>query len=223
MAYVDTPSGRINRKSLGATVFVNGALIAVIATMVPGGAAEVERITRLISIPTPSTPEPHRVPPEKQQTKGTKQTETIHPIVPPSTGAGPKSDNDLQLISSGGAVVIPGAGLDIIEPPPQPTITHDVLRTGAKPDPRYAAYLQPSYPRGALHDGAEGRAIVRVLVGADGRVKDVVLVQADRPDFFQATREQALRKWRFTPATLDGVAIETWREMTVRFEMPEGA
>ena len=32
---------------------------------------------------------------------------------------------------------------------------------------------------------------------------------------------QAVSKWRFLPATRDGEAIESWREMTVRFQLPE--
>jgi periplasmic protein TonB len=222
MAFVDIPSGRINPKSLGATLIINGALIATIATMMPGGIADVEAITHIITIPTEPPPPLPPDPPQTKDTKQVKQGEIDHVTVPPSTGEGPSTDNDTQVVISGGDIIIPGTGTGttIIDPPP---MTHDIIRTGAKPDPRFAAYLQPGYPRGALHDGAEGRATVRVLVGADGRVKEVVLIRADRPDFFDATRDQALRKWRFTPATEDGTPIESWREMTVRFEMPEGA
>ncbi len=223
MAFADTPSGRINPKSLGATLFINGAVIAMIATMVPTGIAEIDNVIPLIDVRTPAPPKAPETPPkERKPVKDTKQTDITQITAPATILTGPKSDNTADVMLSGGDIIIPGAGTGatIIDPPPQ---THDIVRTGAKLDPRFAAYLQPSYPRGALHDGAEGRATVRVLVGADGRVKDVLLIRADRPDFFEATREQALRKWRFTPATEDGAPVENWREMTVRFEMPEGA
>ena len=35
--------------------------------------------------------------------------------------------------------------------------------------------------------------------------------------FLDVTRRQALAKWKFRPATRDGVPYETWRSMTVRF------
>lgn len=60
---------------------------------------------------------------------------------------------------------------------------------------------------------------MKVLVGIDGRVKAVELVSADDPGFAEATRRQALRHWRFRPATRDGVPVESWRTMTVRFRM----
>jgi protein TonB len=45
-------------------------------------------------------------------------------------------------------------------------------------------------------------------------------LRADDPSFLEATRKQALAKWRFLPATRDGQPVESWREMTVRFELP---
>jgi protein TonB len=63
----------------------------------------------------------------------------------------------------------------------------------------------------------EGRVTVRVLIGEDGRVKQVELVSAASEAFFAATREQALAKWRFTPATKDGIPQEAWRTMSVSF------
>jgi protein TonB len=67
----------------------------------------------------------------------------------------------------------------------------------------------------------EGFATVRVLIGTDGRVKQVEAVKASDPAFLDATRKQALAKWRFLPATRDGEAVESWREMTVRFQLPD--
>jgi len=37
--------------------------------------------------------------------------------------------------------------------------------------------------------------------------------------FFEATRTQALRHWRFQPATRDGIPVESWRTMTVKFKL----
>ena len=63
------------------------------------------------------------------------------------------------------------------------------------------------------------RARVRVLIGSDGKVKQVELVSTDSPGFFDATKRRALANWRFKPATRGGVAEESWKEMTVRFEI----
>lgn len=91
----------------------------------------------------------------------------------------------------------------------------------ARPNPRYAGVLQPGYPPGMIREEREGVVTVRVLVGVDGRVKALEAVRADAAAFLEATRKQALAKWRFLPATRDGTPVESWREMTVRFELPD--
>lgn len=86
-------------------------------------------------------------------------------------------------------------------------------------DPRAANRFQPDYPLALIRAGIEGTATVRILIGGDGAVKQVDMVSATDPAFFEATRKQALRYWRFRAATRDGVACESWRTMTVRFRI----
>ena len=79
--------------------------------------------------------------------------------------------------------------------------------------------VQPAYPPSLARQEIEGVAIVRVLIGTDGRVKDVQMVSATEPEFFEATARQAKRYWKFKPAMRDGIAVESWRQMTVRFKL----
>ena len=95
-----------------------------------------------------------------------------------------------------------------------------------KPDPVIVApgvnprfNYQPDYPANERRLGREGRVVVRVLVGTDGRVKQVEKISAASDAFFEATRRRALEKWRLTPGTKDGVPIEAWRQMSVSFVM----
>ena len=92
----------------------------------------------------------------------------------------------------------------------------------ARPDPRYASLFQPDYPAFEQRGGMEGVVKVRVLIGTDGRVKAVEQVSSASPGFFAETRQRALAKWRFKPATRDGVPYESWQVMTVRFEIRNG-
>lgn len=121
---------------------------------------------------------------------------------------------------------------DIVMPPPQPTPpgTGTVIGTGTPPvvppklvdaivDGRYADAFQPPYPASEVRAGREGRVVVRVLIGTDGRVKRVERVSAASDAFFAAVERQALTRWRFRPATRDGVAIEQWKQMSLRFEL----
>ena len=128
---------------------------------------------------------------------------------------------------------IPMPAADIFRPswpplPPQPTGDVDnttaaeplkpvPVETRADIDPRFLRDLQPPYPPALERAEIEGMVTVRVQVGTDGRILAVELVRADDPAFFSATRDQALRRWRFKPALRDGVAVISWAQKTVRF------
>ncbi|NCN85827.1 MAG: TonB family protein [Sphingomonadales bacterium] len=120
------------------------------------------------------------------------------------------SDLGNALGSSGTAAGIP---LDPIQIAPDPVIV------GARLNSRYADQFQPAYPPGQLRLEREAEVSVRVLVGTDGRVKQIELIDSPHQDFWLATRKQALSKWRFTPATKDGKPFESWMTLKVRFEI----
>ncbi|WP_339688725.1 TonB family protein [uncultured Parasphingorhabdus sp.] len=98
-------------------------------------------------------------------------------------------------------------------------IAPDPVIVGASLNRRYAGDFQPAYPVGQLRREIEGTVSVRVLVGTDGRVKDIQLIESPHEDFWTATRKQALGKWRFTAATKDGKPVESWMTLKVRFEI----
>ena len=103
----------------------------------------------------------------------------------------------------------------ITPPKPVPALV------GARRDPRYADAFQPNYPASELRAQRDGRVSVRVLVGPDGRVKAVEQVSATSAAFFEATKQQALSKWRFKPATRGGVAEESWMTLSVTFQIKD--
>lgn len=121
---------------------------------------------------------------------------------------------------------LPPMGPEIGKAPDIGTVVTPVLV--AKPvmvdafiDPRYQSLLQPPYPPEEQRAGNSGRVVLRVLVGTDGRVKQVEKVSAASDAFFAAAQRQALGKWRFKPATQDGVPIEQWKTMSLRFVLNE--
>jgi protein TonB len=60
---------------------------------------------------------------------------------------------------------------------------------------------------------------VRVTIGVDGRVRAVEQVSATSAAFYRATERQALRHWRFRPATLDGRPVESRLVLEVIFRL----
>ncbi len=165
----------------------------------------------LIRLPEPPKPKPDEVPVPQPPTHLTAPQARFEPIdiTPIKTPLLPPVI-DLPPLGEPGPLIadpIPRALPKLVE---------------ARIDPSYKALFQPDYPAREQRNGVEGVAKVRVLIGTDGRVKAVEEVSATSPGFFEETRRRALSKWRFKPATRDGVAQESWQVMTVRFQIRNG-
>ena len=61
--------------------------------------------------------------------------------------------------------------------------------------------------------------IVSVEVGADGRAEDVTVAQSSGHLMLDAAAVEAVRRWRFAPAELGGMAIASRVEVPVRFSL----
>jgi protein TonB len=66
--------------------------------------------------------------------------------------------------------------------------------------------------------GAQGVVLLRVHVRADGSVAEVTVAQSSG---FSQLDDAALKtvreRWRFIPARLDGIPVESWVEVPIRF------
>jgi len=164
-----------------------------------------------IWLPESKPPEPKEAKPQPQQPTETVITATKSPL-PPQTPDAPTGTIDPPYVPPAGTGTGPAVIVEPAPPPAPPLIL-------AKLDPKYAGVFQPDYPVREQRAEIEGVVRVRVLIGTDGHVKAVELVSGDNPSFFEATKRRALSKWRFKPATRGGIAEESWKEMTVRFEI----
>lgn len=217
MAYADIGAHKLNPTALVAVFLINGLMAGAIILSVPSVTAAVfGPPIKVITIAQPPAPPPPPTP--HRATKQANNVKTVITTPPIADQIDPVVDKGFTL-PIGPDILTGPLGTDIgplVTPPPP---TPAVLK-GAKLDPRFAGNLQPVYPLGMLRLNLEGSVTVRVLVGADGRVKQVEPIKVTEEDFLKATREQAFKKWRFLPATRDGAPVESWREMTVRFQMP---
>lgn len=172
-------------------------------------------LTYPVPLPSPP-PENGDRPKPKPHPQGKPEVWTPPPPIPTETSGRTEIAGTTDIGASIGDPGLPPIDLTRIEPPAKPP---EPVTVGPEPDPRYAGNFQPPYPPQLLRTGIEGKAVVKVLIGTDGRVKQVAIVSADDPLFADASERQALRRWRFKPATRDGVPIESWKQMTVRFEI----
>lgn len=191
-------------------------VLALIAGLQISHTTQIAKIFEGTSIrldpPPPPDPKPITQPKEP-----TPAVETIYtpPITPPIVAPNPiKTTDILPPPTPPTPIVEPGVGNGggvVIDPPKPPVMVN------AEVDPKYRNLLQPPYPAEEQRAGNSGRVVVRVRIGTDGRVKEVNKVSAASDAFYAAAERQALTKWRFRPATKDGVAIEQWKTMSLSF------
>lgn len=208
-AHADSFLSQTNRSPAGLTavVLLHGAAIGALIMFPPSFVRGVVPVFIVESIAADPPPPVEPTPPTPPQ---------------PARDAVTRVPVEVALIDPNRTPAIDPPPLPLLPPitppaePPMQAVTPPVL-TEAAPDSR--ATFQPPYPPSMARQDITGRVTVRVLIGSDGRVKQVESVFATDPAFFEATRRQALGHWRFRPATRDGVAVESWRTMTVRFEL----
>jgi protein TonB len=95
---------------------------------------------------------------------------------------------------------------EVVEPGPNvavPSIIHQV---------------EPKYPPMAKRINASGVVEVEVLVGIDGTVEDLRIVNVSRSGVgFENATEEAVRQWRYRPATKNGIKVRMWLKIRVPF------
>jgi protein TonB len=63
----------------------------------------------------------------------------------------------------------------------------------------------PVYPRDARAKGLEGQVTLKIVVSEAGKVEDVTVLGGDEP--FVTAALDAVKRWRYAPATRDGRAV----------------
>ena len=118
-----------------------------------------------------------------------------------------------------GKVPVPGV---IARPavPPKPTLAK--ARFGmdeVDQKPVGIATLKPPYPFRARRMGIEGYVTVQFLVDQKGSPRELSIVEAKPKGVFDQTVRQTVPRWRFKPGKKAGRPVETWVEITIRFEL----
>lgn len=174
--------------------------------LVPPGAADL--IPVAISRPTPSTASSEAgVPVPVPETVGSLLIRTLSDLPPV---AGPVAGREAP-----GAGAPGGTGAWAL-PPPAETAPLP-LGTAVDEAPQVIYRVRPVYPPFALEAGLEGRVLLHVLVGPDGLVREIRVVEGSQ--VFVESAESAVGRWRFRPARVGARPVPIWVEIPVRFRL----
>jgi protein TonB len=108
---------------------------------------------------------------------------------------------------------------DMVVPKVEPPAVLQVARDADLPidiiDRRY-----PDYPSLALMRGWEDQLVVRYVIGKDGRVNDVRILEPPEREQFGRAALRRIREWRFRPyRDENGSLKEVVHELTVQFRI----
>lgn len=196
---------RRNSVGVGLAVLLHGGLLAALTVAVgqfePPVTPPQTSIT--VSIATPEVPAPR---PETQpQPKPQPRLKEPVPPRPEQKPAPQARAADKPVITSAPVASNPAETSAAAPPsPPAPAAAAAPAPVAVVP-PRFdAAYLSnplPPYPSAAKRMGEEGRVLLRVQVGADGKPTDVTVIKScGFPRLDESARDTVLRSWRFVPA-----------------------
>jgi len=167
-------------------------------------------------VPNPEPPEPIPEPPRPQPRTDDQQITRVPMPTPLPTPFPPLPPRPIDF----GATDPGPIGEPIPLPTPDPP-RPDPVRRDAEIDRRYADALQPPYPLSEQRAQRSGIVRMRVTIGTDGRVRAAERLMATNDVFWRAAEQQALNRWRFRPATVDGRPVESTKVMTVQFRIAD--
>lgn len=105
--------------------------------------------------------------------------------------------------------------------PPGPASAPSAAAPPAPPAP--PVMPAPRYPAEAAAANQSGRVVLKLLVGTDGRVKDVVVETSEPAGVFDAATVEAARTWVLSPSIEDGRPVEGWVRVPVDFDAASAA
>lgn len=129
----------------------------------------------------------------------------------PATGeTGPFGDPD----GVKGSVADPNGIVTDIAPPVEQKIyqPHEVRA------PVLLHRVDPAYPQVFVRAGIPATVVVRCVIDKNGQVRSPEVIVSGRKPFDDAVIA-AVQQWRYTPASLRGVAVDSYLDVTVNFTL----
>jgi periplasmic protein TonB len=92
-----------------------------------------------------------------------------------------------------------------------------VVKEGVIP-PKLISGTDPKYPKKARKSKKDGKVVLSVVIGIDGKPQEITVKEAPDNEFAGCATD-AVRKWRFKPGTKDGKPVPVLITVDVSFHM----
>lgn len=221
------PRHSTSRWTLAGSLIGHAALIvALVITPMVGTIDGPEIISSLkafvIELPPPALPPPATSSSANAAGERTPQPTPLSPpegigTEPPGTAVGPTipGTGDIAGVPHPlSALVQPGAPLAA---PPAPQPREPIRAGGVIQEPRRLTYVPPVYPEIARQARMGGTVILEAVIDESGVVREVKVLRS--VELLDRAAIEAVRKWRYTPTRLNGVAVPIVMTVTVTFSL----
>jgi TonB family protein len=147
------------------------------------------------------------------------------PSVPVSVPAATEAPRRPGTPVPGGESARSFSGRTIEESPPDvpQTLGTPIAAAADTVEPHLIQRVNPDYPPEAQRRGTEGSVDVSFTVSPEGKVSDVIIVNAEPSDIFDRAAVDAVRRWRYEPRKIGGVAVEAHLQARVQFKLAHGS
>jgi TonB family protein len=212
-AALSTTSNSVSPTALASTngaAAVNSPVVTTRVADVASSNSEKVPAAERVQLSASVSQKPAKVMPDMSATLNS------HPV---SAQRAASDDTDAPSVESGASSSngeLQGIGANSDVAPPPPIAVPSPARTGGdvKP-PKLVNSVMPVYPTIARSAGVEGSVVVEASIGPSGDVVSAKVISG-QPILRQAALD-ALRKWKYQPATLNGEPITVQITVTIQF------
>lgn len=139
------------------------------------------------------------------------ETSREHDVSPTSTGS-------IAGVENGSPLSIEGVGVErVVAPPPSPEPIAPVRLHPGMTAPVKVSDAAPVYPAIARLARVEGVVILEAVLDVEGRVDSVRVLRSIAQ--LDQSAVDAVKRWRFTPALLNGQPVSVVMTVTVNFRL----
>jgi protein TonB len=164
--------------------------------------------------PPPKPPEPVVVPPPPLQLLPVTPMPPLAPTLSPVPVAATAS-NDIVVDTASDLPVVANVNVDVEASGPALGTAGNLVTL------RKRSGMPPGYPRRELIGNIEGDVLLQVLVDEFGVPQTIEVIGGTRNRNFELAAIRALKRWRFQPHTVDGVAQPAWARVPMVFRIDD--
>jgi periplasmic protein TonB len=168
-------------------------------------------------VPQPAAPTQPTVVPDQTPAATSPVVDNVADLPPNGDPRGSEHGVDHGDPSSG-VDYSDGPSLPTVVAPPTPVDDRPIVVGGAVKKPEILSRIEPRYTEAARMSHTEGVVVLQAIIDEQGFVTGLKVLRSLPMGLDQAALD-AVRQWRFKPATLEGRAVKVYFNLTVNFKI----